>query len=108
MQDTARACRLRRSIQHMFESIVGAIKPNREGQAVTSSLVWVMRSVTYLFSCQMSMEGVRVLAKALEENASRGISHVYVHNEGRIDALARYRGDAVNAADTKVTIADMF
>ncbi|CAM9140379.1 unnamed protein product [Laminaria digitata] len=50
---------------------------------------------------QMSMEGVRVLAKALEENVSRGISHVYVHNEGRIDALARQGGDAIHANTTK-------
>lgn len=53
----------------------------------------------------MSMEGVRVLAKALEENVSRGISHVYVHNEGRIDALARQGGDAIHANTIKVTIA---
>lgn len=52
----------------------------------------------------MSMEGVRVLAKALQENVSRGISHVYVHNEGRIDALARQRGDAVSSINTKVTM----
>lgn len=38
---------------------------------------------------QMSMEGVRTIAKALEENSRRGISHVYVHSEGRIDALGR-------------------
>lgn len=53
-------------------------------------------------SPQMSMEGVRVLAKALEQNSSRGISHVYVHNEGRIDALGRQGGDS-----TKVTLARM-
>lgn len=42
---------------------------------------------------QMTMEGVRMLAKALEENAHRGVSHVYVHNEGRIDALGRKNDD---------------
>lgn len=35
------------------------------------------------------MEGIRILAKALEESGSRGVSHVYVHSEGRIDALGR-------------------
>ncbi|CAN0135629.1 unnamed protein product [Pylaiella littoralis] len=42
---------------------------------------------------QMSMEGIRILAKALEESGSRGISHVYVHSEGRIDALGRRNED---------------
>lgn len=37
----------------------------------------------------MSMEGVRMLAKALEDSGSRGVAHVYVHSEGRIDALGR-------------------
>lgn len=39
------------------------------------------------------MEGIRGLATALEGNVRRGVSHVYVHSEGRIDALgARTRG----------------
>lgn len=42
---------------------------------------------------QISMEGIRILAKALEESGSRGISHVYVHSEGRIDALGRRNED---------------
>lgn len=43
--------------------------------------------------CQMGMEGIRILAKALGGNKNRGISHVYVHSEGRIDALGqRSRG----------------
>lgn len=40
------------------------------------------------------MEGIRMLAKALEESGSRGISHVYVHSEGRIDALGRTKENA--------------
>lgn len=44
-----------------------------------------------LFCFQMSMEGVRMLAKALEHSGSRGVAHVYVHSEGRIDALGRKR-----------------
>lgn len=55
-----------------------------------------------ILSPQISMEGVRALAKALEQNASRGISDVYVHNEGRIDALGRKGG-----ASAKVTMARM-
>ena len=57
-----------------------------------------------LFVHQMSMEGVRVLAKALQENISRGVSHVYVHNEGRIDALARQRGGGINNNNIEVTM----
>lgn len=30
-----------------------------------------------------------MLAKALEDSGSRGVAHVYVHSEGRIDALGR-------------------
>lgn len=56
------------------------------------------------FVRQMSMEGVRVLAKALQENVSRGVSHVYVHNEGRIDALARQRGEDIKNINTEVTM----
>ncbi|CAM9507245.1 unnamed protein product, partial [Scytosiphon promiscuus] len=44
---------------------------------------------------QMTMEGVRMLAKALEENDRRGVSHVYVHSEGRIDALGRKSDNAL-------------
>ncbi|CAM9873815.1 unnamed protein product [Ectocarpus sp. 12 AP-2014] len=72
---------------------------NYIGDAGAASLATVLR----LASCglrrldltcnQMSMEGVRVLAKALEENCSRGVSHVYVHSEGRIDALGRKKED---------------
>lgn len=36
---------------------------------------------------QMSMEGLRHLAIALEKAKHRNITHVYVHSEGRIDAL---------------------
>ena len=36
------------------------------------------------------MEGVRELAKSLEKSSRhRGVTHVYVHREGRIDALAK-------------------
>lgn len=47
----------------------------------------------------MSMEGVRMLAKSLEDSGSRGVAHVYVHSEGRIDALGRKKvGDACQAS----------
>lgn len=39
------------------------------------------------------MGGVRELARALEENSSRGVTHVYVHREGRIDALGIVSSD---------------
>lgn len=42
---------------------------------------------------QISMEGIRMLAKALEESSMRGVSHVYVHSEGRIDALGKKKED---------------
>lgn len=42
----------------------------------------------------MSMEGIRMLAKALEESRSRGVSDVYVHSEGRIDALGKTKENA--------------
>ncbi|CAM9412623.1 unnamed protein product [Ectocarpus fasciculatus] len=68
---------------------------NHIGDAGAASLATVLRRASCglrrldLTCNQMSMEGVRVLAKALEENCSRGVSHVYVHSEGRIDALGR-------------------
>lgn len=52
----------------------------------------------------MSMEGVRVLAKALEENCSRGVSHVYVHSEGRIDALGRRKEGKSQVSNDSLTL----
>eukprot|EP00903_Cladosiphon_okamuranus_P007969 g7691.t1 len=68
---------------------------NYIGDAGAAILAGVLRQASCslkrvdLRSNQMSMEGVRMLAKALEDNGSRGVAHVYVHSEGRIDALGR-------------------
>ncbi|GMH91584.1 hypothetical protein TrST_g4257 [Triparma strigata] len=35
----------------------------------------------------ISMSGVRKLAEALQGNKGRGLEHVYVHNDGRIDGI---------------------
>ncbi|CAM9137780.1 unnamed protein product, partial [Sphacelaria rigidula] len=36
---------------------------------------------------QISMRGVQLLSEALEKAKDRGVEHVYVHSQGRIDAL---------------------
>lgn len=46
-----------------------------------------------MVSRQMSMEGVRELAKALEGCRRQDVTHVYVHREGRIDVLGRRSGN---------------
>jgi hypothetical protein len=35
----------------------------------------------------ISMTGIRKLAEAVQNNKGRGIEHVYVHNDGKIDAI---------------------
>jgi len=35
----------------------------------------------------ISMNGIKKLAEAVQNNVGRGIEHVYVHNDGRIDAI---------------------
>lgn len=50
------------------------------------------------------MEGVRLLAKALEEGkTSRGANYVYVHSEGRIDALGTLVKQAQVGTDSNTT-----
>lgn len=58
-----------------------------------------------MFCFQMSMEGVRMLAKALEDSGSRGVAHVYVHSEGRIDALGRKKERETTQVRVKVVVA---
>ena len=35
----------------------------------------------------ISLNGIKKLAEALQNNTGRGIEHVYVHNDGRVDAI---------------------
>ena len=49
-----------------------------------------------------------MLAKALEDSGSRGVAHVYVHSEGRIDALGRKKQkDARQASQVVVAPVDV-
>eukprot|EP00752_Nemacystus_decipiens_P005509 g4985.t1 len=81
------------------------LSTNFIGDAGAASLAGVLRQASCglkrvdLRNNQMSMEGVRMLAKALEDSGSRGVAHVYVHSEGRIDALGRRREKDARLAD---------
>lgn len=54
----------------------------------------ILRTPCGICSGQISMEGVRELAKAVEGCRRQEVAHVYVHREGRIDVLGRRTGNS--------------
>lgn len=51
---------------------------------------------------QISMRGVQLLSEALEKAKDRGVEHVYVHSQGRIDALGtKLQGSQVRQKSTR-------